>query len=132
VRTRTEAQKKKHAAQERDRRKRRKAEIQEAEKRHTQKLRTAELLAAVRIGVGVYGQNAAREIVPEFAEFGSIPDLAEAMEVNRSALWQMLGFHRRQPKHNVRRFVEAYLNLSPGGMTEVMSLIEPLVKEDAG
>ena len=129
MKKRTEAQKKKHAAEERARRKRRKAELQEAEQRYTQRLRTSELVAAVRIGVGVYGVEAARQTVPEFAGFGSIPDLAEAMDLNRSALWQMLGFHRGQPKTNVRRFLESYLNLSPGGMTEVMSLIEPLTED---
>ena len=88
--------------------------------------RTRTLKVAVALGISQWGKNAAREMVPEFAlgPSGTISALARAIGVNRSSLSLCLG--AQSPKHDVRRKLEDFMDISTGGMTDVLSVIEEI------
>ena len=98
--------------------------------RTRQRRRTAGLVKAVAMGVSEYGVGSARVIVVEFAGFQTIPEMAEAMAVHRSALWQMLGFYKMERKDDLRLQMGQFLDLSPGAMHEVLEPIENLKMEE--
>ena len=94
--------------------------------------RTSELKIAVALGVSQWGKNAALEMVPVWAcEEGLIPiptyrELARSMKVNHSNLWICLSYYNGEPRHNVRAKLESFLDLSTGGMYDVLAILEKL------
>ncbi len=98
--------------------------------RTRQRRRTGVLVKAVAMGVSEYGVGAARVVVVEFAGFSSVPEMAAAMAVHRSALWQMLGYYKLERKDDLRLKCDRFLGLSPGAMHEVLEPIENLKMEE--
>lgn len=92
--------------------------------------RTRELKIAVALGTSQWGADAAREILPTFAhELGkcdapNISSLARASGITRQ--WVSATLNMRSPGHAVRRRLEDHLELTIGGMTDVLSVLEEL------
>lgn len=79
------------------------------------------LVKSVAMAKRIHGKDAARRIIPEFAGEESITSLAKAMDVNRSALSLCLGAVDGRPATKLKRALEDYLDIPPGGMDEVLA-----------
>ena len=96
--------------------------------------RTGELKKTVAMFVqtssGPDKLKAAAQMVPYWAhnvgycQTDTITSLAEASGIDRS--WLSLTLNMKRPGHAVRRALEDYLELSIGGMTDVLSVLEGL------
>jgi len=84
------------------------------------------LKISVALGVAQFGKNSARQMVPEFAlgADGNMATLAQEIGETRRDLSRCLGI--QQPKRHVRRALESYLELTPGGMDDILSVLEAL------
>ncbi len=85
---------------------------------------TRVLKISVALGVKQFGMNSARQMVPEFAlgAAGNMTTLAQEIRVTRRHLSRCLGV--QQPLRAVRRALEEYLELTPGGMDDVLAILE--------
>jgi hypothetical protein len=95
--------------------------------------RTRDLKLNVINGVGCEGnENAALEAVPKWAcsdglcELPTYRSLARAINENHSNLWICLTVDGGQKRHRLRAKLEDHLELSRGGMWDVLSVVERL------
>lgn len=101
---------------------------------HRQAERTRTLTIAVAMGVSSWHKGTAQMVVPAYAyERGllktaepTVAHLARAMGVNRSNLWACLGHYRGHRRQNLREAMEDFLGLVPGGMSQVLKVVEKL------
>ncbi len=106
----------------------------EEQDEHRRADRTRTLVIAVACGISEWKKGTAREIVPKYAEElellgqekANVPGLARAMDVDRANLHVCLGGDPKNRRDNVRRRLEDFLGLTPGGMTQALSLMEKL------
>ena len=106
----------------------------EEQEYHRKANNTRTLVLSVAMGISEWKRESAREMVPQYAfemELINGPDptvgtLARAMGVDRSNLWMCLGIYRGERRNKVRETLEEFLDLLPGGMTQVLALLEKL------
>lgn len=111
-------------------------EQREEERRRAKLTRALVKAVAMAAQIAPEGEkrDAARQMVPVFAASEdllegpepTVLDLAKAMGVDRSNLWMCLGIYNGEPRHKMRRRLEEFIGLTPGGMTQVLALLEKL------
>lgn len=70
------------------------------------------------------GDQAAREVVPQWAGCETITELAERAGVDRASMSVCLAAQPESPYWKIRAELDRCLKLPPGGMTRVLSMVE--------
>ncbi|MCK5316270.1 MAG: hypothetical protein KAJ55_00070 [Anaerolineales bacterium] len=101
-------------------------------KRRTSHLKKAVAIQAQEMEPTGNARNAGREMVPYWAykrrlcKEPTVASLAQAIGEDRSSLTNLLAIARGGVKTRMRRKLEDHLELTPGGMTDVLAVLEEL------